>query len=101
MLPPVERTSFDYSLLSLAALSIILGFFVLWLILTKSAESLRDYRFYLCGITSCDLAFAFVVGFVIEPDPWMPTSLGTAVKGLGRYLGTDNAGRLVVRKLRN
>ena len=51
MLPPIERTAFDWTLFSMTGLSVALELFVLWLILTKSASTLNEYRFYLCGTT--------------------------------------------------
>ena len=42
------------------------------------------------------MLFAFIVGFVIEPDPWIPESIGTGVKGMARYLDTDFTAPLAV-----
>jgi len=40
--------------------------------------------------------FAFTIGFVADPHSWMPTSTGSGVGGLARFLDADFAGQMVV-----
>ncbi|KAI6222263.1 hypothetical protein M3Y95_00966400 [Aphelenchoides besseyi] len=83
-------TLFEYILCAITAVTVLLQFYVIFLVQNKSPRTMHEYRYFLNMFTIWDISFTVIMGFLFVPVPITPRVAAT-VRGFASYFGDVGA----------
>ncbi|KAI1709761.1 serpentine type 7TM GPCR chemoreceptor srh domain-containing protein [Ditylenchus destructor] len=82
----MEYALYSAIVLFITSFSVVLQFYVIFVVIKLSPKSMETYRYFLCLIAVWDLMFSSLLGFGLHPKVLHPLPAGQ-VNGLFKYLG--------------
>lgn len=83
-LTKIDKSPFEWMLIGVTMWTLLIQAYVVYLILKKSPQNIKEYRYFLILFTSWDMVFNIVFGLFLQPLPLAPI-LAASCRGISSF----------------